>query len=73
MIKVKVRARLGEILKERGWTQTYLSQLSGVPQGAISRFDKISQRKDEHLFAIKHALGLSSVEELFEVTYEQDE
>jgi transcriptional regulator with XRE-family HTH domain len=71
MIKVKVRPRLKEILDQKGWTQEYLSQKSGVPQSAISRFDRSSQRKDQHLFALKHSLGLQSVDELFEVTIEE--
>lgn len=66
MIKIKVRPRLNEILKERGLTQTELAQMAGIPQASVSRFDRNSQRKDEHLFAIAYALNLK-VEDLFEV------
>lgn len=66
MIKIRVRPRLNEILKERGLTQTELAQKAGIPQAAISRFDRNSQRKDEHLFAIAYVLNLK-VEDLFEV------
>ncbi|AWB45305.1 transcriptional regulator [Paenibacillus sp. CAA11] len=55
---------LGEILKERGITQTQLSQMSGVPQGSISRFDKNTRHEDAHLFAISRVLNVS-IEELF--------
>ncbi|MEI7027172.1 helix-turn-helix domain-containing protein [Paenibacillus sp. y28] len=61
-----VKPRLGEILKERDMTQTALAEKAGIPQAAISRFDKSGQHKDEHLFLIARALGLG-VEELFEV------
>jgi transcriptional regulator with XRE-family HTH domain len=71
MIKVKVRPRLKEILDQKGWTQEYLSQQSGVPQSAISRFDRSTQRKDQHLFQLRIALGLKTVDELFEVTIEE--
>lgn len=43
-----------------------LSQLSGIPQGSISRFDKNTRHEDAHLFAIAKALGLN-IEELFEI------
>lgn len=59
-----VKPRLGEILSERGLTQTALAQQAGIPQAAISRFDKSGQHKDEHLFLIARALGIN-VEELF--------
>lgn len=71
MIKIKVRPRLKEILQEKGWTQEYLSERSGVPQSAISRFDRSTQRKDEHMFAIAHALGCK-VDDLFEKTIIED-
>lgn len=64
---LNVTPRLGEILKERGLTQTELSSMSGVPQGSISRFDKNSRHEAAHMFAIARALGLS-VEDLFTVS-----
>lgn len=69
---MKIRPRLGEIIKERSLTQLALSEQSGVPQAAISRFDKSTQHKDEHLFMISRALGLK-VDDLFEVVDEEKE
>ncbi|WP_275444823.1 helix-turn-helix transcriptional regulator [Paenibacillus sp. ACRRX] len=63
--------RLGEILSERGMTQMELSDLSGVPQGSISRFDKNSRHDDVHLFAIARALGVT-IESLFKVKEPQE-
>ncbi|MDR9852913.1 helix-turn-helix transcriptional regulator [Paenibacillus sp. VCA1] len=65
-MEIKITPRLGEILKERGLTQTQLSEMSGVPQGSISRFDKNTRHDDAHLFAISRALGIQ-IEELFRV------
>jgi len=45
--------------------------MAGIPQTAISRFDKAGQHKDEHLFLIARALGIS-VEELFIVEEQKD-
>ncbi|MGG3694309.1 helix-turn-helix domain-containing protein [Heyndrickxia ginsengihumi] len=59
-----VKPRLLEILKERDMTQTELSNLSNVPQSAISRFDKNKQHMDQHLVAISKALDLN-IEDLF--------
>mgnify|MGYP001466609566 CR=1 FL=1 len=61
---IKVRPRLGEILRERRITQLELEKMSGVPQGSISRFDRNSQHRDEHLFAISRALDIK-IEDLF--------
>lgn len=63
---LKVKPRLNKILKERGLTQLKLAELSGVPQGSISRFDKNSRHEAAHLFAIARALDVK-IEELFEV------
>lgn len=63
---IEVTPRLSSLLKERGITQTQLSEMSGVPQGSISRFDKNSRHEASHLFAISRVLGVS-IEELFEV------
>lgn len=60
-----VKPRLQKILTERGLTQTQLANKAGVPQTAISRFDKTIQGKYDHLFAIARALDLN-VEDLFE-------
>ena len=57
---------LGKILKDRNMTQTQLSNLTGIPQGTISKFDRNKQHQDVHLIAISKALDLT-IEELFEV------
>ncbi|WP_412102067.1 helix-turn-helix domain-containing protein, partial [Paenibacillus larvae] len=41
-----VTPKLNQILKDRGLTQMQLSQMTGVPQGSISRFDKNSRHED---------------------------
>ncbi|WP_268569462.1 helix-turn-helix domain-containing protein [Paenibacillus larvae] len=61
-----ITPKLNQILKDRGLTQMQLSEMSGVPQGSISRFDKNSRHEDAHLFAIARALGIT-IEELFNV------
>lgn len=66
-MKLLVTPRLGEILKERGLTQTWLSAESGIPQGSISRFDKNTRHEDVHVFAIARALNVA-VDELFTIT-----
>lgn len=66
---IKVIPRLTHILDERNMTQSKLSELSGVPQSAISRFDRNSQHSDIHVFAIARALGLK-VDDLFIVIEE---
>lgn len=72
-MNVVVTPRLGKILKERGMTQKELEALSGIPQVTISAFDKRKQHSDANLFALKAALGLASVDELFEVTIKDEE
>lgn len=51
--------RLMEILEEMKMTQTQLADMTGIPQGTISRFDKNGRHVDWHLFAIANALGIS--------------
>lgn len=65
-MKYKITPRLNEILKERKMTQIELSQLTGIPQGTISRFDRNKQHYDEHLILISKALGIS-IEDLFHI------
>ena len=62
----EVTPRLLEILEERNITQLQLAKLTGVSQGAISRFDKNTQHRDVNLFAIAEVLGIK-IEELFHV------
>jgi transcriptional regulator with XRE-family HTH domain len=69
-MKIEVTPRLSSLLKERGITQMQLSEMSGVTQGSISRFDKNTRHEDAHLFAIARALSVN-VEDLFEVTYSE--
>jgi len=61
-----IKPRLRELLKERGLTQGKLSEMTGIPQASISRFDKNEQHLDWHLFSIAKALGVS-VADLFKV------
>lgn len=65
-MNIKVVPRLGDILKDHGITQMKLAEMSGVPQGSISRFDKNSRHEDAHLFSIARSLGIG-VEDLFQV------
>lgn len=58
--------KLNKILKERNMTQTELSQLTGIPQGTISKFDRNRQHMDIHLVIISRALGIS-IEDLFDI------
>lgn len=66
--EVKVTPRLMTILKEKSLTQVQLSELSGVPQGSISRFDKNEKHLDWHVFAIAKALNIN-VADLFDIEY----
>lgn len=64
MFQFNVRPRLIEILKEKNMTQMQLSELTGIGQGSISRFDRNKQHIDLHLVLISKALNVS-IEELF--------
>ena len=59
MLDIKVTPRLSEILRERGITQTQLSEMTGIPQGSISRFDKNDRHVDAHVVAIMRALNVT--------------
>lgn len=63
-MNIKVVPKLGEILKERKMTQMQLSELTGINQAVISRFDRNKQHQDVHLVTIARALNLK-VEDLF--------
>jgi putative transcriptional regulator len=65
-VKYIVIPRLGEILKEKNMTQMQLAELTGISQGAISRFDRNKQHLDVHLVAISRALNIS-IEDLFHI------
>jgi transcriptional regulator with XRE-family HTH domain len=58
--------KLNKILKERNMTQIELSQLTGIPQGTISKFDRNRQHMDLHLVTISRVLGIT-MEDLFEI------
>lgn len=64
--KFKAVPRLNEILKERGLTQLEFSEMSGLLQGTVSRFDKTQNFNFENLLTAAHALDLS-IEELFSI------
>ncbi|WP_394557410.1 helix-turn-helix domain-containing protein [Priestia aryabhattai] len=63
---LKVRPRLKELMKEKGITQAVLSEMTGIPQPSISRFDRNIQHLDWHVFTIAKALEVT-VEDLFEI------
>lgn len=65
--KYTVTPKLNQILKEKNMTQTELSIITGIGQGTLSRFDKNSQHKDEHLVCITRALNLKCIDELFDI------
>jgi transcriptional regulator with XRE-family HTH domain len=62
---IKVKPILRKVMKDRDITQLKLSELSGVPQGSISRFDDKSRHEASHLFSISRALEIN-IEDLFE-------
>jgi len=66
-----VTPKLNKILKERDITQTQLSQMTGIPQGTISRFDRSRQHMMSNIVTIAKALDLA-VEDLFDIE-EQEE
>lgn len=61
---INAKPNLLPLLKELGLTQMELSNMSGVPQGSISRFDKNSRHEADHLFSIAKALQVP-VDNLF--------
>lgn len=62
-----IKPRLMDILREKGMTQIELSDITGIPQGSISRFDKNEFFKAHHLFVLSRALGVN-IEDLFRIT-----
>lgn len=61
---LKVTPDIKRALKDAGLTQLELAEKSGVPQAAISRFDKSTQGSYANLIALARALNLP-VESLF--------
>ncbi|MET3828606.1 transcriptional regulator with XRE-family HTH domain [Paenibacillus sp. DS2363] len=68
---INVKPNLMPLLKEKGITQQQLSDMTGIPQGSLSRFDRNSRHESTHLFTIARALGVG-VEDLFK-EQEQEE
>lgn len=69
--EIIVKPQLSKWLKKKRINQHELSNLTGVNQATISRFDSQTRHDDRHLFAIAHALGIK-IEDLFEVTFKED-
>lgn len=63
---IVVKPKLLKILNDRNITQQELAEITGVPQGSISRFDRNERHAAKHLFLIAHALDVS-IEDLFHV------
>jgi len=63
-----IRPRLNEIRKDRDITQQRLSDMTGIPQGSISRFDSNARHESAHVYAIMQALDVT-FEDLFEVSF----
>lgn len=57
-----VKPNLQQLLKEKGITQQQLSEMTGIPQGTISRFDRNGRHEATHLFTISRALGVDIVD-----------
>lgn len=63
---LKVTPNLKRAMKDAGLTQLELAEKAGVPQAAISRFDKSSQGSYANLIALARALNVP-VETLFTI------
>lgn len=64
--KILVQPRLREVIKKANISQKELSGRTGISPSVLSRFDSQTSHKDEHVFLIVKALGIT-VEELFKV------
>lgn len=71
LIHLTAKPRLMELLKQRGWTQKQLAEKTGITQASISRFDRNTQVRHDHLFLIAHVLGVKA-EDLFVIHIEED-
>jgi predicted transcriptional regulator len=69
-----IRCRLGEILGNRGMTQTELSLLTGLRQASIS--DLVHNRKTtlntQHLLVIMLALDITDLSEMIEIVMSEE-
>ncbi|MGC5773650.1 helix-turn-helix domain-containing protein [Paenibacillus pabuli] len=68
---INAKPNLMPLLREKGITQQQLSDMTGIPQGTLSRFDRNTRHESTHLFTIARALGIG-VEDLF-IVQEQEE
>jgi hypothetical protein len=69
-MKIKsVKPCLNKVLYEIGMKQQTLSELTGIQQGTISRFDRTNRHDDYNLFVIANALNVK-IEDLFIIEYE---
>lgn len=64
--KLKIQGNVQNILDELGWTQKMCEEMSGVPQGTISRFDKSSRHSIQTLFLLSRTFN-RPIEDLFTV------
>jgi transcriptional regulator with XRE-family HTH domain len=71
MTTIKVTPNLERARKDAGLTQVELAAKSGVPQAAISRFDKSAQGSYANLIALARALNVP-VEALFSIEVETE-
>lgn len=65
------QGRLNKILKERGLTQSKVSEQTGIPQGTISRFDRNIRHETTILLTLARFLNVH-IEDLFEVTDDEE-
>jgi transcriptional regulator with XRE-family HTH domain len=65
----QVRIHLDKLLKEKGWTQQQLSEISEVRQAAISQLSRgfVSRISIDHIERLATALELDSISELIEI------
>lgn len=76
MVKiVKIRNRLGEVLKERGLTQYELAELAHIRLASIGHIARNPRAKVniEHYEKIVKALGITDIRELIVLEVEDDE
>jgi transcriptional regulator with XRE-family HTH domain len=52
--------RLKELRKEKGLTQIELSQLSGIPQNQISRFEKGMKMNEDYIIMLAKTFKVST-------------
>lgn len=65
----QIRPRINKLTLKFGYSQTKLSEISGVPQSTLSRFDRAERHVDWHLFTLANAFNCR-LEDLFEYKHE---